>query len=281
MTQVATLHQMPDIVEKNIILLDEYDVRFKKRMSKIEADIYDRVITYLDKFGRTGGKFKAKERPFSLINGIKKELKDIIGKSDYISAVDDYLVSFDDISTNVSIIQKEINNLRVRPALYNDLKKALVEQAKDDLLEAGVDARFGDPIKKILFTQINIGADIGETKRLLDIMITGKDKDGILSRYAGQVARDAAQQYEGHINQVIKNEFNLTSIAYVGSVVKDSRKQCRRWVDMGTISDKYLQKQIDWAEKNGSGMIPGTSPENFIINRGGYNCRHTAYPVRA
>lgn len=271
---------MPKITEKNIILMDEYDARFQKRLLKIEREILAGVEKYMDKFGRSGGKFNPKERPFSLINGIKKEIGRIIANSDYPSAVDDYLVSFDKISQNVVAIQKNINGIRVEASLYNDLQKALVESVKDDLLDAGVNAKFADPIKKILFNQINTGADIGETKKLLDIMITGGDKDGVLSRYAGQVARDAAQQYEGHINQVIKNEFGLKAIAYVGSIVTDSRKQCRHWVDMGIIKDEDLQKEIDWAYANGSGMIPGTTPENFIINRGGYNCRHTAYPVK-
>jgi len=31
---------------------------------------------------------------------------------------------------------------------------------------------------------------------------------------------------------------------------------------------------------NGTGFIPETTPENFCQNRGGYNCRHTCYPVR-
>jgi len=26
-------------------------------------------------------------------------------------------------------------------------------------------------------------------------------------------------------------------------------------------------------------MIPNTTPQNFMINRGGYNCRHSAIPV--
>jgi hypothetical protein len=35
-----------------------------------------------------------------------------------------------------------------------------------------------------------------------------------------------------------------------------------------------------WADANGTGMIPNTTPENFCQNRGGFNCRHIAYPVR-
>jgi hypothetical protein len=28
-------------------------------------------------------------------------------------------------------------------------------------------------------------------------------------------------------------------------------------------------------------MIAGTTPANFLQNRGGYNCRHVAIPVQA
>jgi aminopeptidase N len=42
-----------------------------------------------------------------------------------------------------------------------------------------------------------------------------------------------------------------------------------------------LQDEIDWADNNGTGMIPDTTPENFCQNRGGFNCRHIAYPVRS
>jgi len=49
---------------------------------------------------------------------------------------------------------------------------------------------------------------------------------------------------------------------------------------MGRIEEERLQQEINWAFQNGQGMIPETNPDNFIINRGGYNCRHEAIPVR-
>jgi hypothetical protein len=41
-----------------------------------------------------------------------------------------------------------------------------------------------------------------------------------------------------------------------------------------------LEQEIAWAENNGTGMIPNTTPENFCQNRGGFNCRHICYPIR-
>jgi len=52
-----------------------------------------------------------------------------------------------------------------------------------------------------------------------------------------------------------------------------------RWADKGHILFSELEEEIRWAENNGSGMIEGTTPDNFAELRGGYNCRHFAVPV--
>jgi hypothetical protein len=63
--------------------------------------------------------------------------------------------------------------------------------------------------------------------------------------------------------------------------------QCEEWVNFeengkkGLILFEQLEEQILFAENEGTGMIPNTTPENFCQNRGGYNCRHIAYPVRS
>ena len=78
----------------------------------------------------------------------------------------------------------------------------------------------------------------------------------------------------------------MDGILYVGSLVKDSRPQCKRWVNYkehgqtGLLAVKDLNREIAWAYANGKGMIPGTTTETFRQFRGGFNCRHEAYPVR-
>ena len=101
-----------------------------------------------------------------------------------------------------------------------------------------------------------------------------------------QASRDALLQYDGVVNEAVRKVYKMDALLYVGSIVKDSRAQCERWVretkngKLGLILFEDLQDEIDWADNNGTGMIPNTTPENFCQNRGGYNCRHIAYPVR-
>jgi hypothetical protein len=49
---------------------------------------------------------------------------------------------------------------------------------------------------------------------------------------------------------------------------------------MGVVKDAQLPGEIEWALRNGSGMIPATTPETFGIYRGGYRCRHHATAIQ-
>jgi hypothetical protein len=97
------------------------------------------------------------------------------------------------------------------------------------------------------------------------------------------VARDSINQYDGSIQNVIKNELELNDFIYSGSIIKDSRCQCRYWVYKIKLKKEDLIDEIQIALDgrslggcNCSGMIPGTTIDNFAVNRGGYACRHRA-----
>jgi hypothetical protein len=169
----------------------------------------------------------------------------------------------------------------VSESLVNQQKQFAIDRTVYSLREANVSLRFIDPVKRVLYQRVTTGASLLDTERELRNMIRGAaGEKGILERWVGQVARDSINQYEGSINTAVKNEFNFKALRYVNSLVSDSRSQCRRWVNMGRIEFTDLPQEIQWAYANGKGMIPDTMTDNFLINRGGYNCRHRAIPVR-
>jgi hypothetical protein len=104
--------------------------------------------------------------------------------------------------------------------------------------------------------------------------------NGLYSRYVKQISRDALGQFDGQINAIIADEFGLDAFRYVGSIIDDSRAQCVRWVGKRILEKSEMQSEIAWANNNGTGMIPGTNPDNFLVFRGGYNCRHRAIPFK-
>jgi uncharacterized protein YggL (DUF469 family) len=143
------------------------------------------------------------------------------------------------------------------------------------------------PVREGLYRNIMFGATVGETEEFIKSQVVStKQKDSKLTRYVGQVATDALHQFDGSVNQVAKQSLGLNATQYVGSLIEDSRAQCIKWVGMSIIKDENLQEEIDWALAGGqfsnkkcSGMIEGTTTDTFCINRGGYRCRHRAFPI--
>lgn len=112
-----------------------------------------------------------------------------------------------------------------------------------------------------------------------DFIAGTPDTAGQFSRLATLTARDGYFQFQGKIDQELSAQFDYNAYRYIGSLVEESRPQCVRWADKGHILFSELEAEIGWAERNGSGMIEGTTPDNFAEFRGGYNCRHFAVPV--
>lgn len=272
---------MASVIDKQQQIMDDIEAELLRNVKSIQTDIYEAVEKLLKKFDSSGGRFTGDEKAVALINQLKKDIKKIVASSDFSTSVDEYLHSFDDIESNIMLIQKQVNNIVVPKTLISPYKKVMIDDVTENLLGAGMDSNFINPIKKSLFSHVNLGSTVLDTEKQLRIMISGDgEKAGLLERHVGQVARDGMQQYEGTVNQKIITELDLDAIMYVGSLVKDSRPQCRKWVGIGKIPIKDLKKQIEWALKNGKGFIKATTPETFCINRGGYNCRHTAIPTR-
>jgi hypothetical protein len=152
----------------------------------------------------------------------------------------------------------------------------------------GLNENLINPLRSELFIAVNQGSTLTDVITSISGQLTTTEtRQGVLKRIALQASRDALGQYDGIVNEAVRKSYKLDALLYVGSLVKDSRAQCERWVDydkngkVGMLLFEDLEQEIAWAENNGTGMIPNTTPENFCQNRGGFNCRHIAYPVRS
>jgi len=145
-----------------------------------------------------------------------------------------------------------------------------------------------NPLKQELLVAVNQGSSLTDVvTSIAGQLTTTEARQGVLKRISLQASRDALLQYDGVVNEAVRKVYKMDALLYVGSIVKDSRKQCEQWVNetkngkLGLLLFEDLEDEISWAEDNGTGMIPNTTPENFCQNRGGFNCRHIAYPVRS
>jgi hypothetical protein len=208
----------------------------------------------------------------------EQEIKNYFNKDPkYIDAVKKYLTNYDLLNIeNEKIFNKQDINIKSQLRNMTEGQRLIMNSVIDGLSANGMSGAFIKPLTNILSSNAIVGTGFKDVKKYLSERINSNEG----RRYINQVTTDSLRKYDGTIKTIVAQEWKLNCIKYIGSVIKDSRPQCKRWHNMGTIKKEDLAKEIRWAEKYGSGMIEGTTPDNFLINVGGYNCRHTAIPFR-
>ncbi len=256
-------------------------------MYSIELLVYAALMEVFDNVDITNGKLSTTIKADEFLAALDYKIYQALKKSGYPAYVGDFIGNYDKISSNVRDLHQALGNGLLSASDINAVKRLEVQKTIDNLTQQGMYKDFISPVREGLYRNIMFGATVGETEEFIKSqVISTKQKDSRLTRYVGQVATDALHQFDGSVNQVAKQSLKLNATQYVGSLIEDSRAQCMKWVGMSIIKDENLQEEIDWALNGGrfsnkkcSGMIEGTTTDTFCINRGGYRCRHRAFPI--
>lgn len=251
-------------------------LRYENRIfNQIVRDVLARLE--VTKEGKIASSAKNREK----IIGLNNAVRNAFASSGLYGKMNDLLANFDDLEANIVSAQKGLNNINIPPSIVNPVKRLFADQVIFRMQGRGLDVDFVQPLQNELYRATLMGNNLADVIGRIETTMLGNSRvQGFVQKYSAQVARDALGQFQGTVHERIKTEYNLDAIRYVGSLVEDSRKQCARWVAKRIILDSELQTEINWAFNNGTGMIQGTTPSNFLELRGGYNCRHTAIPVR-
>lgn len=300
------------LVEDNAAISEEVARRFVERFAGLEDDLVRKLTRLVERLPRevnAQGKtvFKRDASTTAILNEVRRVLEGVMQREQLREAVRDLLPEFDRIADNVRTMHGMESNIKVSKALLNDTKQRMIQLTTDTVVDVGYEARFVDPAKRVLYNLVNYGAEVIEAERVIRSLVHGKELapltlkgtprkvPGLLAQYAGQVARDSLNQYEGQVHKEIAIKYELTNYRYIGNIlpghiaakgknkgklVGGSRPQCVRWVNMGIITAEQLPAELVWMMNNGSGWIPGTTPTTWPIFRGGFNCMHTALPTR-
>jgi hypothetical protein len=259
----------------------------REKLKIVEPKFNEQVIDWIKKFETYNGYVLRSQRNDDRLLAFKRAVERFLLRSGYSDMVQNFLVNFDELQENQKTVQKGLNNLSLTQSFLNPYKRYAVKSVISGMEGNGLDQKVLAPIESTMFYTVTQGGSLTDLiKSVEGIINTTQQRAGLLTSNAIQVSRDALGQYNGTVNDAIAIEYEMDGILYVGSLVKDSREQCKRWVDYetfgqpGLIPVKNLPGEIRWAYANGTGMIPGTTPETFRQFRGGYNCRHEAYPVR-
>lgn len=243
--------------------------------------VYEAVIDLVNRFEITDGRYVVNQNLAARMAALQKKMESILGDV-YLPSIREYLSSYRTIEqTNISL-QKSYNDLKVDVELLSPARKTIYNQAKYYLTEGLADA-YIQPAKYLLMQHVTTGMSIKDSQRILskwnDGETVGTVKPAInLQRYATQISRDSAYQYNGTINEIIAKEYELDAFIYTGDVIRDSRPLCRHLV--GLRRTIKLEEMPPLIKKYPQGLYPDTTKENFLNVRGGYNCRHSAMAVR-
>lgn len=264
--------------------IDKSEAILSGNINNFQDQIYQAIVGAVSDFDTVGGRLTNSPENIRLLAQVEERVRLLIYQTDYPTKVSEYVRTFRSLPEINAAIQRSINGLDISALNVTNIQNQVIESTVYELLGQGMNVNLINPVKNQLTLSLYTGSNVSSFERYLDDFVkkandvTNPIKVGNIN--VGQIATDAIGQYDGTIQSIIMNQFELDYWGYEGSLIKTSRPQCRRWVEMGKIPVGEVQSEIEWALRNGSGMIPGTTPETFGSFRGGYNCRHRATPLR-
>lgn len=283
------------IITENDLFKEKIVNDIISNIPNIEQNVIDNIFSFIDKLDSAGGLFTNGVITTEQLYNISQIIDQALRQSGYYKSVDLFMSDFGKVTINTTKLLSSVGGYSFQQSPLSNMEKKWKSQTYETLINSGINESFKRPILKILDDIISYGNSIESAKKsIIDFVKSGKDKSGKLKSYVTQTARDSVNQLQGQQLQSIANNIETELIRYVGGTLSDTRGHCYRWVRElnGRILYKDLDAEIKLAYKNEklklerpekhkwSGMMPDTTVNNFCTKRGGFNCTHTAVPVR-
>ena len=217
---------------------------------------------------------------------IKKTLKDIILNKPYLIKVNGFVDAYESVEKIQNIYFGKLSADFTPKKVLEEVKKQSVDDVVEMLTENGINANIAEPIRQIIKTNITSGGSYAElTEQLRDKILGTKDLDGSLVKYSSQITTDAINQYSATYIKVVTDDLGLKWFRYTGSLLKTSRPFCIAMVAKSYVHEsefpEILKGNIDGKKVSLAGLNANTTPANFQILRGGWNCSHQLIPISA
>ncbi|CAH1002684.1 hypothetical protein LEM8419_03556 [Neolewinella maritima] len=270
---------------------------FLSAIQRAERFVYGYVRDFLDTLPRESGRLVSGPVNLAQLNRLESPLLNFLAGRDGIgSALPDYLQNFDEVERlNRAIYSGYLpaeDALRISRMAFTPERTFLVDSVTQGVTErAALRINLVNPIRKVLYAGITFRQPIKTVQaNLRDELVTQAGSSSRLLRYTRQITQDAISQFDGAINDRIRDDLELDGMYYVGSLIKTSRDNCEelvrgsgRFADLaikpGLFRVKDIPKIVDRA-KGRSGWNEACTAETFAQFRGGYGCRHETYYVR-
>ena len=276
-------------LDKILKIIENAPDEFESKIPDIEKKIF-RDVSLLLKDLKTSpsGKIETSIDNLKLINEIKSKLGKIVVSKEYSNLVNKFVSSIPDISnfqTSTAGLTNESKKMMTAVA------KAQIDSTLESLIGSGYKQEVVSKLYNTLLTNVTSGGSYADlTEQLRNQLITTEEKPGVLSKYAKTFVTDSLGQFAGQGNKMIADTLGSEWFQYVGSNLTTTREFCehlrkKRYVHISEFPT-LLKGEIDGHkckiyEATGLpyGMKEDTNVDNFIENRGGWNCGHELIPV--
>ncbi|WP_179022060.1 hypothetical protein [Winogradskyella forsetii] len=134
------------------------------------------------------------------------------------------------------------------------------------------DSTLKTDIQKYIFKEIFKGVGYEALKEGLKMKIEGdKDRLGMLQRHYKTFSYDVYAQLNSYTSKVYADKLGLFHFIYNGGIIKTSRAFCK--TKNGKVFSNEEAEQ--WVDDPTLTAIDSKETYDWLIDRGGYNCRHT------
>lgn len=279
-----------ELLSDKIKFIENSELSFLDGIESMEKAVYSKIIEILRSFAQKEGRLIKDESNKTLLIRLKKEILKVIRESTFIPKVNGFLSDFDKVENMNRNIYLNILGVPIKTDLSLE-KKIVIDSVVDALTnQSSLNTNFSNPIRKMLTDAVRFKQTFAEAEENLRTLVKGTGKGGLFKRYTSQVVTDSINGFDGAVNDVIRDAYQLDGLRYVGSLIKDSRSNCKDLINGSGVFEKFairggtyrvedLPKIISIA-KNRPGWNKETTPQTFAQYRGGYRCRHQVFYFR-
>lgn len=280
--------RLDNLLRKKQEFIDSQRAKMENSVIKLQSQLFDDILSDLvTELDIKDGVIQETVKNYRLLSTLDKTYKDFNSKSSQIilnqitgttaeiaSMSKGYFeLMFTDLPSRFeSVISKADKLINLKLGLDGG------KLQRGGFLQSFFDSNtIGTELKQMTSKAVTSGMDKKEYISMLREKITGStDTTGALERQYQRYAYDIYQQYDAAYNMTLGEEFGFEYFIYQGGLVKDSRAFCREHNNK-VWSKEEAKLWGSWVDP-ATGEVPsylGYPGYDPLIDRGGYNCRHS------
>ncbi len=266
------------LIKEKLERLENIPRDFAKSIEKLQGSVLDEVLKDIRKLKIKDGKVVTSKANLRIASSIVERLKSVLNKAGYKRLVSDFSKEFN----NQGKITRDYLKEEFGEFKETAFAKEFIKEQRREVVTAliGNEAIRGavqKPLSDVVTQAIANNGSLKNLIRDIRLITTGNSqRDGLLHRYARQIAFDSFAQSDRAYTKQASDKVGAQFFLYQGGKLETTRDFCR------ARDGKYFHREeIEDFPSEGvwQGQIPGTNSSNIFTRLGGYNCQHGLIPV--